>query len=247
MDFSRAVREYDKDGSVLSLADVQSPNRAGAREAGIDFYVPNSFREVELMNGESTMIEMGVHVRVPEGHALIFFNKSGVSVKKGLKVGACVVDETFQGELKLNLFKDSEAGGESTSISPGEKIIQGLIIPINYSMPRERLLVNLYSEKSQRGEQGWGSDYQEEAMSKVEDVKDFATEKGRVVSEKAGKVFDKAGDIAEDSTAMVKEIAGDAKELASDAAAKAGELAGEAKEKAGKMFNRAKGFFGKKN
>lgn len=143
------------------IRDVEGPRRAGSKEAGIDFFAPNDMEPITIVIGDSVMIPLGVHVRVPDGHALIFFNKSGVAVKRGLKVGACVIDETYQGELILNLFKDSDAGGKIDTINPGDKIIQGLIVPVNYCETYERVLENLYAEKSQRGSKGFGSDYEE--------------------------------------------------------------------------------------
>jgi len=36
-----------------------------------------------------------MHLKIPEGYALIYFNKSGVASKKHLHVGASVVDENY--------------------------------------------------------------------------------------------------------------------------------------------------------
>ena len=143
------------------VRDVNSPERAGTREAGIDFYMPNDSDPLTIVIGDSVKIPLGVHVRVPQGFALVFFNKSGVATKKGLKVGAQVIDETYQGEVIVNLFKDSDVGGKVLTLNPGDKLIQGLIVPVNYSIPQERTLDTLYTEKTQRGDQGFGSDYKE--------------------------------------------------------------------------------------
>ena len=71
--------------------DVKSPTRANSTDAGIDFFIPNDYEGTDLVPGESAFIPSGVKVNVPEGFALIAFNKSGVAVKKNLHVGACVV------------------------------------------------------------------------------------------------------------------------------------------------------------
>ena len=47
---------------------------------------------IEIKPGQSVLIPSGIHVKVPDGYALIYFNKSGVASKKHLHVGACVVD-----------------------------------------------------------------------------------------------------------------------------------------------------------
>ena len=47
------------------------------------------------------MIPSGIKVRLPDNHVLIGFNKSGMSVKYGLHVGACVVDKIIQAKSIL--------------------------------------------------------------------------------------------------------------------------------------------------
>lgn len=90
---------------------------------------------------------------VPKGHMFTAFNKSGVATKKGLQIGACVVDENYQGEIHINLIKISKAGGEIW-IRPGDKVIQLVLVPVNYSMPNEVPFDELFDEVSDRGA-GW--------------------------------------------------------------------------------------------
>ena len=158
------------------LRDVKSPTRANATDAGIDFYVPEEdeafIQDFEKKNpgirwesrvnawqvdpGDSVLIPSGVKVRFDPGHALVAFNKSGVAVKKGLSVMACVVDETYMGEVHLSLVN---ATNSFTYVYPGEKIVQFLLLPINYSQPEEvETEEKLYEGfKSSRGEGGFGS------------------------------------------------------------------------------------------
>jgi len=108
-----------------------------------------------LKQGERCLIPSGIKVNVPAGHALIAFNKSGVAVKKGLDVGACVVDEGYQGQVHISL---TNPGKSVELIEHGEKIIQFLIVPINFSTPQEvSSLDELYPEKSSRGDGAFGS------------------------------------------------------------------------------------------
>ena len=101
----------------VKVRKVKSPMRAHPFDAGIDFYVPedltadvmkqklNVVKEdievsyngkfinaMKLKPGQSILIPTGIHVKVPDGYALIYMNKSGVASKKHLHVGACVVD-----------------------------------------------------------------------------------------------------------------------------------------------------------
>jgi len=81
---------------VQKLRNVKTPSRGTEQSAGIDFFVPEDFETSELQPGESALIPSGIKAHVPNGYALIAFNKSRVSVKQGLSVGACVVDEDYE-------------------------------------------------------------------------------------------------------------------------------------------------------
>ena len=136
------------------IKNVKSPTRAHSDDAGIDFYIPDDFSPVEMKVGDSICIESGVKVCVPKGYALIGFNKSGVAVKKGLTLGACVIDESYQGEVIINLNKI--IGGPIT-LKGGDKIAQFVLLPINYEMPEEVNEENLFEKESERGSGAFGS------------------------------------------------------------------------------------------
>lgn len=83
-------------------------------------------------------------------------NKSGVATKKGIDVGACVIDEDYQGEIHIHLMNVSN---KSTALSPGEKIAQCLLMPVVYE-PVELVEdeETLWEGKvTERGEGGFGS------------------------------------------------------------------------------------------
>lgn len=75
----------------------------------------------------SVLIPSGVKIAIPDGWGLLFANKSGVCTKKGLIVGAQVIDSAYRGEVHIHLINTRNI---SVSIDPGEKIIQGLVIQI---------------------------------------------------------------------------------------------------------------------
>jgi len=138
---------------ISKVKDVKTPTRGTSKAAGIDFYVPNNFEEVTVFPGKSIRILSGIKVRVPEGYALIAFNKSGVALG-GLDVGACVIDEDYQGELSLHLFNPTDL---SIIIIPGQKLLQMVLLKMNYEEVEEVQLEELYPEISERGEGGFGS------------------------------------------------------------------------------------------
>lgn len=160
---------------------VKSPTRAHDTDAGIDFYVPEDLTpevlqakcemtknfvfykeengivsEITLCPHESILLPSGIHVKIPHGYALVYMNKSGVASKKHLHVGACVVDESYEGECHLNL---TNVGDCNITIHAGEKLVQGIVLQVNYCMTEEfNSLDELYADSnSARGDGGFGS------------------------------------------------------------------------------------------
>lgn len=157
----------------LRVLSVKAPTRGTKEAAGIDFYVPEDtdlFRQmfkdknpnIDIINEKILIppqgrvnIPSGIKVEIPEGYALIAYNKSGVSLKYGLDVGATVVDQDYKGIIHLSLVNTTN---QYVCINFGQKIIQFLLIPINYEMPEE---VNseeeLFTRESDRGDGAFGS------------------------------------------------------------------------------------------
>lgn len=124
------------------ITDVKIPTGNRTEDAGLDFYIPNDWnngKPMRLYIGQQVNIPSGIKVKVPQGMMLQFNNKSGVAIKKGLVVGACVIDTGYRGEVHLNLFKvvagkeDKKTwyGKRYTVLTPGEKITQGILIRIS--------------------------------------------------------------------------------------------------------------------
>ena len=83
-------------------------------------------------------------------------------------VGACVVDEDYQGEVHLSIINTNNSSemysddmyaidSGYVTITPGDKLVQFILVPVNYANPEEVSLEELYSEVSERGEGGFGS------------------------------------------------------------------------------------------
>jgi dUTP pyrophosphatase len=156
----------------IKIRDVKSPSRGTPKSAGIDFYIPNDWNNGQpyyLDPGSRTLIPAGIKVEVPTGHALIAHNKSGVATKKGIIFGAQVVDEDYQGEIHLHIINTNQPtemisdgiytrDNGAVELMPGEKLLQFLLIPINYQNPIEvNSIEELYESTSERGEGGFGS------------------------------------------------------------------------------------------
>lgn len=164
------------------VREVKSPARAHATDAGIDFFVPEDLTmevmsekfkttgcEVEtdvdengkiksftLKPNESILIPSGIKMKVPDGYMLQYNNKSGIASKRGLLVGASVVDIGYEGECHINLHNVSKY---NQMISAGDKIVQGILVNVGFHIPEEvKDEHELYGDStSERGEGGFGS------------------------------------------------------------------------------------------
>ena len=140
--------------NVSKVRDVKDPQRGTPGSAGIDFFIPNDCDNVFIPAHGNALIPSGIKVKVPEGFALIAMNKSGVSTKLGLVVGACVVDSDYQGEVHIHMINTT---GKSVVLAPGQKIVQFLLTPIEHCGVSVVPLDQLYSTETVRGAGGFGS------------------------------------------------------------------------------------------
>ncbi|MFA5398652.1 MAG: hypothetical protein WC346_21740 [Methanogenium sp.] len=138
------------------VRNVKSPTVGTPGSVGIDFYIPEEFDDdfLTVQSGDSILIPSGIKVNLPPSTCLILFNKSGISTKNKLDVGACVIDEDYQGEIHIHFFNMNI--GE-VRLQRGQKIVQGILLP-NYTKDLiEVTAESLYSTGSQRGIGGFGS------------------------------------------------------------------------------------------
>ena len=158
------------------IRDVKSPCRGTSKSAGIDFFVPNyseEFLKVFIEKNPAcpndnegfyvrphsrVLIPSGIKCAVPEGYGLFVDNKSGVSTKKGLTFMARTIDEDYEGELHISLLNTAD---DPVKILWGEKIVQMILIEMNYELPEECSIEELQDifklRNSERGEGGFGS------------------------------------------------------------------------------------------
>lgn len=157
----------------IKTLEVKSPNRGTSKSAGIDFFIPENTYEfsqafidknpnvkiddigITVAPHQRVNIPSGIRANVPEGFALIAYNKSGVSLKYGLDIGASVVDEDYQGVIHLSLVNTSE---EAIHIEYGQKIIQFILLPVFYDILEEvENESECFTETTERGYGAFGS------------------------------------------------------------------------------------------
>ena len=145
---------------VQKLHDnAKLPVRAHPTDAGMDLFfcpaprddIPKQIESV-LPHG-SSLFPTGLKIEVPEGYMLEIKNKSGIASKRGLLVGACVVDRGYTGEIFVNLHNPSD---RTQTIYAGQKIAQAVFVKI-----REDIEIieseNIYDKETSRGDGALGS------------------------------------------------------------------------------------------
>lgn len=139
---------------ISKVRAVKTPTRGTAKSAGLDFYVPNDFKAAKLYPHTAIKIPSGICAQIPEDTALVAFNKSSVANTHSLQVGACVVDEDYQGEIHLHVFNLSAF---DVWIKPGMKLVQLVCVPVLYIDVQVVTYDQLYGARSERGDGGFGS------------------------------------------------------------------------------------------
>jgi len=96
------------------------------------------------------LVDTGIAFTVPYGTYGRIAPRSGLAVKKGIQVGAGVIDRDYTGEVKVVLFNHGE---EDFEIKKGDRIAQLIIEQIE--MPEIKIVSELLV--TERGEGGFGS------------------------------------------------------------------------------------------
>lgn len=153
------------------IKDVKSPQRGTDKAAGIDFFVPNDFKETVVKPGADLLIPSGIKMEIPEGYMLMGADKSGVVSSKSaceyigrqpkkdafdsiVILGAKIVDEDYQGEIHIHIVN---VGSNPVTIKPGMKIAQFILVPVSYESLEEVSIDKLFSRESERGSGALGS------------------------------------------------------------------------------------------
>lgn len=123
--------------------DAKPPVRANPSDAGLDLFFnpPEPETAIRIQPGESKLFQTGIRVGVPHGYMLEIKNRSSVAAKRGLLVGACVVDAGYDGEIFVNLHN---VGKEEQIVTKYDKIAQAVLIPVVHFRALETHSGNLY-------------------------------------------------------------------------------------------------------
>lgn len=123
-----SIRRLD---ASIPLPEYQTPGAAGFDLA--------ASRDIDVAPHAIALVPTGLVIAVPQGHFLGIFARSSTPLKRGLMVanGVGVVDEDYCGpddEVKIQVLNFT---GETVRVRKGDRIAQGLFIPVARASWRE--------------------------------------------------------------------------------------------------------------
>lgn len=101
--------------------DAKLPSYAHPGDAGFDLFAPEA---VTLGPGERKGIPSGLAIELPGNCVGLIWDKSGLSIKSGLKVLGGVLDSGYRGEIIVGMIN---LGAEPYTFQKGHKLAQMLI------------------------------------------------------------------------------------------------------------------------
>ena len=134
---------------VLLNPQAQKPQKMSKEAAGFDLYAST---DGEILAGSNALINIGIAIKIPEGHYGRIAPRSGLAVKHNIFINAGVIDADYTGEIRVVAYN----GGSNTfTYKQGERVAQ-LILERHCSEITEVTQVDALQETN-RGESGFGS------------------------------------------------------------------------------------------
>src|SRR6056300_1270811 len=127
--------------------DALLPLRASGGSVGYDLY---SNENVCVPIGARALVSTGIAIVLPSGTYGRISPRSGLAVKKGIQVGAGVIDPDYTGEIKVVLFNH---GDKDFEVKKGDRIAQLILERCETPEVEEVGTV----EDTERGAGGFGS------------------------------------------------------------------------------------------
>lgn len=123
------------------------PSYAHPHDAGLDMF---ALSRTEILPGQRAQVRTGIAMQIPEGYVGLLWDKSGLSLKHGLKMFGGVIDSGYRGEILITI---ANLGSEPFVFEAGNKVAQMLIQKIEHAVLEEVDVL----EDSARGATGFGS------------------------------------------------------------------------------------------
>lgn len=128
------------------------PKRGTIFSAGYDLSACLD-KPVIIMPGETKLIPTGLAIEMPSQLAGMIYPRSGLSVKKNIRLANCVavIDSDYRGEIKVPLYNDSP--DHTYVCENGERVAQLVF----HKVPSTSLFLVPELGDSERGDGGFGS------------------------------------------------------------------------------------------
>jgi len=127
--------------------EAKMPKYSLEGDAGMDLY---SVEDLVLCHGEKASVKTGIAIKIPKGYVGLFWDKSGISHKFGIKTLGGVIDSNYTGEYIVGMIN---LGKKDYKIEKGQKIAQVLFQKVE--TPEIEEVTEL--EDTNRGASGFGS------------------------------------------------------------------------------------------
>lgn len=107
--------------------DAVLPERAYPGDAGLDLA---ACERLELGPGERAVVETGLAVAIPEGHAGFVLRRSGLAAGHGVTVlnAPGLIDSGYRGELRVILLNTDRH--ETFVVEPGMRVAQLVVLAV---------------------------------------------------------------------------------------------------------------------
>lgn len=127
------------------------PTLGSTAAAGYDLYASLDC-PVVIRPGENKLIPTGISLTPPDGYFEAVFPRSGIAVKRGLRLANCVavIDQDYSGEVFVPLYNDSDI---EQVVYNDDRIAQMVFLPYQHFDFEE--VTSL--EDTERGSGGFGS------------------------------------------------------------------------------------------
>lgn len=126
---------------------VELPKYHYQHDIGLDLPAGEN---VVIGPGQKVVVKTGLKIAIPENHAGLIWDRSGLAAKNSITTLGGVLDPGYRGELKVIMVN---LGKESFKVEKGMRIAQMLVQPVaNLPMVEVEEL-----DDTHRGEKGFGS------------------------------------------------------------------------------------------
>lgn len=114
------------------------PSKAFQTDAGLDIccvsdpsFIESGGENIFIFEScTSHLFHTGISVEIEPGYCLALWDKSGLATKFGLTTLAGIVDSGYVGEVLVCLYNFNGKYDDPVIIREGQKIVQGLVLPV---------------------------------------------------------------------------------------------------------------------